>query len=117
VPLCLYSTSVHVDCMPALFFPVACAVPPSIGQLAVFGKAESAKAKGIASIAAATEISSKRKTFFSIHSPISDRDILRLSRCSEVSDTEMIVRMAPKGHSIECGDCVKLSAFAKVNTK
>jgi hypothetical protein len=40
------------------------AVPPSMGQLAVFGKVEAAKANGRASVDAA-KISSMRRIFFS----------------------------------------------------
>jgi hypothetical protein len=58
-----------------------------MGQLAVFGNVHAAKAKDRASIAAAAEISDRRKIFFFISSSVADSDVGRLARCGDDSDT------------------------------
>lgn len=84
MPLCLYSTSVQAACMPFLVLPVEWAVPPSMGQLAVLGKAELAKAIGRASIAVAAEISTRRRIFFSIQPSKRNSDFERLTSSRQV---------------------------------
>ena len=74
-----------------------------MGQAAVLGKVEAAKTNGRESVAVAAS-SSKRRIFFFIWASLPDSDFWRLTRCGDVSDTEMTVRVVEKRQGIECSD-------------
>lgn len=81
--------------MAFLVLPVEWAVPLSSGQLAVFGKAESAKANGSDSIIVPEISSTGRNVFFTPTSDVDPKFVL-LGGCDDVSAARMIIR--------HCGD-------------